>query len=118
MSNGFDMFDVGTGEKSVKKEKREFSSLKIGMKIAISIWLAFLITYVVLFFVIDESRFALYFAGAISGAFWGSIWNMLLFYRPSSLGKSSLPMRYYFLAFVILILSTIIIFIYFPIEQL
>ena len=116
MSNGFDMFDVDAGEKNAKKEKRVFPSLKIGMKIAFSIWLAFLITYVILFFVIDESRFALYFAGAISGAFWGSIWNMLLFYRPSSLGQSSLRLRYYFLAFVILVLSSIIIFIYIPIE--
>ncbi|KAA0001977.1 MAG: hypothetical protein FE048_04655 [Thermoplasmata archaeon] len=119
MSNGFDMFDVGTTEQPiVKKEKREFLLAKIAMKIAISIWLAFLVTYVILSFVINESRFALYFAGAITGAFWGSIWNMLLFYRPSSLKTSSLKMRYYGVAFLILVISTAIIFALFPIKEL
>jgi len=111
------MFDVGTDEKVIKEPKHDFSLLKVGMKIAISIWLAFLVTYVILAFVINESRFALYFAGAISGAFWGSIWNMLLFYRPFSSKTSSLKMRYYGLAFLILIISTAIIFVLFPIEK-
>lgn len=118
MSNGFDMFDVDTSGKSVKKEKRTYPLLKIGIKIVISIWLAFLITYIVLFFVADESRFLLYFAGAITGAFWGSIWNMLLFYRPSSLEQTSAPIRYYLLALVTLIFSTILILVYFPIKHL
>jgi hypothetical protein len=118
MSNGFDMFDVDTSEKSVKKEKRNYLLLKIGMKIVISIWLAFFITYLILFFVIDESRFLLYFAGAITGAFWGSIWNMLLFYRPSPLRKSSALMRYYLIALILLIIFTMLVLIYFPIKKL
>ena len=122
MSNGFNMFDVGTDtstdEKVVKEQKHDFPSLKAGMKIAISIWLAFLITYVILVFVINESRFALYFAGAITGAFWGSIWNMLLFYKPSSLKTSSLKMRYYGIAFLILIICSVVIFVLFPIGEL
>lgn len=121
MSNGFDIFDIGTDtgtEKIIKERKREFHSLKVGMKIGISIWLAFLVTYIILFFVINESRFALYLAGTICGAFWGSIWNMLLFYRPSPLKTSSLKMRYYGIAFLILIISTAIIFVIFPMGEL